>query len=122
MRVHEAGNDRRAPQIDDLGAPIAPGLDVRALAHGGDAPAGDGEGGGPRTTGIVRQDPAIVEDEVGGYFINPFSWYAPSAPGCRETPTRSGCRAAVGSNSASPARPRAHRWDEAADPLLDVMA
>ena len=106
MGVDESGDDGRPPQVDDPGAAVAPAADLAAPARRHDPPAGDGERGGDRAPRVERQDPAVVEDEVGGYFIHPFSRYARSAPGCRGMPTFSGCHALCGSNSASPPWPR----------------
>ena len=106
VRIHEAGDDGRSPQVDHPRGAAAPARDLRAPARRGDAPIGDGErgdGGPPRIQG---QDAAIDENEAVGYFIHPFSRYARSAPGCRGMPTLSGCHAVRGSNSASPAWPR----------------
>ena len=94
------------PQVDHPGAAVAPALDVAAPADRGDPPAGDGERGRDRTARVEGEDVAVVENEVGGYFIHPFSRYARSAPGCRGMPTLSGCHAVRGSNSASPPWPR----------------
>jgi hypothetical protein len=104
--VDEPGDDRGATQIDDPRAPVAPALDVGGAADGRDASAGHGQRRRPGTAGVERQDPAVGQDQVGGYFIHPFSRYARSAPGCRGTPTLSPCHAVRGSNSARPAWPR----------------
>ena len=59
-----------------------------------------------RAPRVEREDVAVVEYDLGGYFIQPFSRYAFSAPGCSGMPTFSGCHAVRGSNSARPAWPR----------------
>ena len=101
--IDEARDHRGAPEVDHLRAPVARAPDVPVGADRRDAPPGDGQGRGPGTAGVQREDPAVEQDQVGAYFIHPFSRYARSAPGCRGMPTLSGCHAVRGSNSASPA-------------------
>jgi hypothetical protein len=104
--IHEAGHHGGAAQVDDPRAAVAPASHLGAAAHRRHAAAGDGERGDERAPRVEREDPAAVENEVGGYFIQPFSRYAFSAPGCSGMPTLSGCQAVFGSNPARPAWPR----------------
>jgi hypothetical protein len=103
VRIDETRDDGRPGQIHNPGSASAPASDVRSAADGHDTAAGDGEGGRGGSAGIERDEAAVLEDPVGGYFIHPFSRYARSAPGCRGRPTLSGCQAVLGSNSLSPA-------------------
>ncbi len=96
----------RPAQVDHPRVPVAPPLDLRAPPGGRDPPVGDRERGDDGAPGVEGQDAAVDENEVGGYFIHPFSRYARSAPGCRGMPTLSGCHAVRGSKSASPPWPR----------------
>src|SRR5262249_19166546 len=101
--VDEAGDDRGAAEIHHARAAVAPAAHLDAAAHPHHPPARKGERVGARAPRIERQNAGAVENEVGGYFIQPFSRYAFSAPGCSGMPTLSGCHAVFGSNSARPA-------------------
>ena len=71
--VHEPGDDDGAAEIDDAGVTIPPGLHLATPAEGEDPAAADGQRRRGRPPGVERDDPAVVEDEGSGYFIQPFS-------------------------------------------------
>src|SRR5947207_2847750 len=96
VRVDEAGHDGGAAKVHDARAAVAPPADLGAAAGRDDAPAGDGERAHDRPPRIEREDVPVVENEVSGYFIQPFSRYAFSAPGCSGMPTLSTCHAVFG--------------------------
>ncbi len=101
--IDEPGHDRGAAQIHHPRAAITQSADLTVAADGDDAVARDRERRRARAGGIERDDAAVEENDVGRYFIHPFSRYARSAPGWSGTPTLSGCHAVLGSKWARPA-------------------
>lgn len=69
VRVLEAGDEQPAGEVDDFGS----GADQFAhlvVADGGDAVAGDGDGGGAAACGVHGEDRAAGEDEIGGGVVH----------------------------------------------------
>jgi hypothetical protein len=72
--IHQAGNHRGAPEIEDTRAAPTPAADVDGRAGSGDPIALDGQRGDHRPARVQREDAAVRQDPVGGrYFIHPFS-------------------------------------------------
>jgi len=63
VAVGDAGHDRRAAQVDDLGRAVRGRPDLGVVAHRDDAVAGDADGGRPGAVGVERPHAAVDEGE-----------------------------------------------------------
>jgi len=73
VRVDEPGDDDGAVEIEDAGATVSPGLHLAAPADREHPASANRQRRRRWPAGVERDDVATVEDEGGGYFIQPFS-------------------------------------------------